>query len=62
MLNNEIYYIIPLSVQIGNLVLNQNEKIEIISTNGIYVQFKRLSTNTIHTVEKLALKFVVEKI
>lgn len=62
MLNNEIYYIIPLSVQIGNLVLNQNEKIEIISTNGIYVTFKRLSTNSIHTVEKLSLKFVIEKI
>lgn len=60
MLNNEIYHIIPLSVQIGNLVLNQGELIEVIETNGIYVKFRRLSTNTIHTVEKLAIKFVVE--
>lgn len=62
MLNNEIYHIIPLSVQIGNLVLNQGELIKIIETNGIYVKFRRISTNMIHTVEKLALKFVVEKI
>lgn len=62
MLAKEKYSIVPLSVQISDLVLNQDEVIEIISSNGIYVQFKRLSTNTVHTVEKLALKFVVEKI
>ncbi len=56
------YSIIPLSVQIGDLVLNQGEIIELIEINGIYVKFKRLSTDTVHTVEKLALKFVVEKI
>lgn len=54
------YSIIPLSVQIGDLILNQDEIIEIVELNGMYVKFKRLSTNTIHTVEKLALKFVVE--
>lgn len=54
------YRIIPLSVQINNLVLNQDELIEIIEISGIYVKIKRIATDEIHTVEKLALKFVVE--
>lgn len=59
---NQIYTIIPTSLQIGSYTFIQDEQLEILKIDSPLVTVKRLSTNEIIKLEKLALIFTVERL
>ena len=57
---NSIVTVQPQSLHIGDLILEQDEPLLITDIQNYYVTFIRLSTNTTHTVEKIALELTTE--
>lgn len=58
---NKTYYVIPLTIMINHLILEQNEILTVVKTNNRHTTFKRLTNNQTYIVPTSALNGLLKE-